>query len=60
MTWMMSNVVLKQARSGGPIKMYFPTKERNAAKIDGPVAEIMALSRAIVAVPESHVLFLDW
>lgn len=60
MTWMMSNVVLKQARSGGPIKMYFPTKERNAAKIDGPVAEIMALSRAIVAVPESHDLFLDW
>jgi phage terminase large subunit-like protein len=61
MNWMMSNVVKKQARGGGPIKTYYPTKERNEAKIDGPVAEIMALSRAIVAVPPpSGELFLDW
>jgi len=60
-TWMMSNVVKKQGRGGGPIKTYYPTKERNEAKIDGPVAEIMALSRAIVAQPLANPeLFLDW
>ncbi len=62
MTWMVSNVVKKQARGGGPIKTYYPTKETNAAKIDGPVAEIMAMSRAIVALPPlgDDDILLDW
>lgn len=61
MNWMMSNVVKKQGRGGGPIKTYYPTKERAEAKIDGPVAEIMALSRAIIATPPANTeLFLDW
>lgn len=60
MTWMMSNCVLKQARSGGPIKVYFLTKERNTAKIDGPVAEIMALSRALLHQPDSFVGYEEW
>lgn len=50
MTWMMSNVIKKKARGGGETKLYYPTKERNTAKIDGPVAEITALSRALAAV----------
>lgn len=45
--WMMGNVVLKQARGGGPVKYFYPAKEREAAKIDGPVALIMALKRAL-------------
>jgi len=52
MTWMMSNVVKKQGRGGGPVKTYYPTKERDANKIDGPVAEIMAMSRAMLHVEE--------
>ncbi len=60
MTWMMSNCVLKQARGGGPIKTYFLTKERNAAKIDGPVAEIMALSRALRTQREAFVGVEVW
>lgn len=47
-SWMMGNVVLKHARGGGPVKYYYPAKEREAAKIDGPVALIMALKRALV------------
>ncbi len=45
--WMMGNVVLKQARGGGPVKYFYPSKERESAKIDGPVALIMALKRAL-------------
>lgn len=44
--WQLSNVIVKQARSGGPVKSYYPTKQNNESKIDGPVAAIMALSRA--------------
>jgi phage terminase large subunit-like protein len=51
MTWMMGNVVKKQGRGGGPVKTYYPTKERDANKIDGPVAELMALARALVSTP---------
>jgi phage terminase large subunit-like protein len=45
LTWMMSNVIKKQ--SHGQVKYYYPTKERDNQKIDGVVALIMALSRAI-------------
>ncbi len=44
--WMMGNVVLKQTAKG-PVKYFYPTKESLAAKIDGPVAAIMALKRAL-------------
>jgi phage terminase large subunit-like protein len=47
LTWMMGNVVKKEGRgSSGPVKYYYPTKERDANKIDGIVAGIMALARA--------------
>jgi len=44
--WMISNVVLKESR-GGPVKYYFPTKSNIENKIDGAVALIMAISRAM-------------
>lgn len=49
LTWMMGNVVKKQGRGGGPIKSYYPTKQSDKNKIDGIVAGIMALSRAMTA-----------
>jgi len=48
--WMMSNVVKKKGRSGGPIKTYYPTKDKEENKIDGPVSIIMAVSRAMLHV----------
>lgn len=47
-TWMMANVVKKQGRVGGPVKYYYPTKEKAENKIDGPVALIMAVGRAML------------
>jgi phage terminase large subunit-like protein len=47
LTWMASNVVKKKARGGGPVKYYYPTKLKDSNKIDGIVAGIMALSRAM-------------
>lgn len=49
LTWMASNVEKKEHRGGGPVKYYFPTKARDNAKIDGIVALIMALGRAMAA-----------
>jgi phage terminase large subunit-like protein len=46
-TWMMGNVVKKQGRNSGPIKSYYPTKEKAEFKIDAPVSLIMATSRAM-------------
>jgi len=48
LAWMLSNVVKKQARTGGSVKYYYPTKEKDDQKIDGIIALIMALSRAIL------------
>jgi phage terminase large subunit-like protein len=48
LNWMMGNVVKKLGRTGGAVKYYYPTKERDANKIDGIVAGIMALSRAML------------
>jgi phage terminase large subunit-like protein len=45
LTWMASNVIKKEARGGGPVKYYYPAKEKDDRKIDGIVALIMALSR---------------
>jgi phage terminase large subunit-like protein len=43
MTWMMSNVVSRTDRKDN----VYPNKERGENKIDGPVAAIMALGRAM-------------
>jgi len=55
MTWMMGNVVKKQGRNSGPVKYYYPTKEKNEFKIDGPVAMIMSVSRAMKHVETGSV-----
>ena len=47
-TWMMGNVIKKQSRSGGSVKHYFPTKQNDSLKIDGPVAAIMGLGRLML------------
>lgn len=47
LAWMMSNVVLKESR-GGPMKYYYPTKTSAENKIDGAVALIMAVGRAML------------
>jgi len=47
LAWMISNVIKKQGRMGGAVKYYYPTKEKDDQKIDGIIALIMALSRAI-------------
>jgi phage terminase large subunit-like protein len=44
MTWMMSNVVAKMDRK----ENVFPNKEFPANKIDGPVAEFMAVNRLLL------------
>jgi phage terminase large subunit-like protein len=48
LAWMMGNVVKKQGRVGGPVKYYYPTKEKNENKIDGATALIMAVGRAML------------
>ena len=52
LTWMMSNVVKKQSKTGA-VKYYYPSKERDANKIDGVVALIMALSRGMTYEEEA-------
>ena len=47
LSWMISNVVLKESR-GGPVKYYYPTKTNVENKIDGAVALIMAIGRAML------------
>jgi len=53
LTWMMGNVVQRQGRNTGPVKYYYPTKQKNENKIDGAVAMIMAIGRAIQHHEES-------
>lgn len=48
LTWMMGNVVRAKGRGTGPVKYHYPTKEKDKNKIDGPVALIMAMSRAML------------
>ena len=45
LNWMMSNVIRKEARGGGTVKYYYPSKEKPENKIDGVVALIMAIQR---------------
>jgi phage terminase large subunit-like protein len=47
MTWQLSNVVTKEDARGN----VYPRKERSENKIDGAVALIMALSRAMAPQP---------
>jgi len=47
-TWMMGNVVKKQGRTTGPVKYYYPTRQSDKDKIDGPVTIIMAVARAML------------
>ena len=46
LTWMVSNTITKKSL-GGSVKYDYPSKERDSQKIDGVVALIMALSRAV-------------
>jgi len=55
MTWMMGNTVKKQGRNSGPVKYYYPTKEKNEYKIDSTVAIIMSVSRAMKKVDKGSV-----
>lgn len=48
MTWMISNLVVKVSKFNG---LRLPTKERPENKIDGPMAMLMALGRAMVSEP---------
>jgi phage terminase large subunit-like protein len=43
LTWMMSNVTVRPAKKG----LFWPTKESPELKIDGPVAMIMGIARAL-------------
>lgn len=49
LTWMASNVVKKKAMGGGPVKYYYPGKEKDQNKIDGIVAAIMAMRHSMMA-----------
>lgn len=44
MAWMVSNVVMRISKFSG---LKHPTKEKNEQKIDGPVAMLMAMGRAL-------------
>lgn len=50
MTWMMRNLVFRQNEKG-----VMPSKEKSAEKIDGAVALLMALGRAMFAPPPTTV-----
>jgi phage terminase large subunit-like protein len=52
MTWMVSNLVVKVSKFN---ELRSPTKERPENKIDGPMAMLMALGRAL-AVQESNTI----
>jgi len=50
-TWMMGNVIKKQGRNSGPVKYYYPTKQKDSDKIDGCVALIMCVGQAMLQKP---------
>ncbi|MGQ3001283.1 MAG: terminase large subunit [Hydrogenophaga sp.] len=52
MTWMVSNLVVKVSKYN---ELRSPTKERAENKIDGPMAMLMALGRAL-AIAESNII----
>lgn len=52
MAWMVSNLVVKQSKFN---ELMAPTKERPENKIDGPMAMLMGLGRALVLAPPPSV-----
>jgi phage terminase large subunit-like protein len=57
MTWMISNVVVTKSKVTG---LKHPTKAREENKIDGPVAGLLALGRALMNGSDAHAqAFLD-
>lgn len=50
MAWMVSNLVVKQSKFN---ELMAPTKERPENKIDGPMAMLMALGRALANEPSN-------
>ena len=52
MTWMISNLVVKVSKFN---ELRSPTKDRDEDKIDGAIAMLMALGRALVNAPEPSV-----
>ena len=52
MSWMVSNLVVKVSKFN---ELRAPTKERPENKIDGPMAMLMALGRALAMVPKENI-----
>ena len=52
MTWMVSNLVVKISKFN---ELRAPTKERDENKIDGPMAMLMALGRALANEPSETI-----
>lgn len=52
MSWMVSNVVVKVSKFN---ELRAPTKERPENKIDGPMAMLMALGRAMAMEPKENI-----
>ena len=52
MTWMVSNLVVKVSKFN---ELRSPTKERPENKIDGPMAMLMALGRAMANEPKENI-----
>ena len=52
MAWMVSNLVVKQSKFN---ELMAPTKERPENKIDGPMAMLMALGRALATVESNEI-----
>jgi phage terminase large subunit-like protein len=52
MTWMVSNLVVKVSKFN---ELRSPTKERPENKIDGPMAMLMALGRALANTPKDNI-----
>ena len=51
MTWMVSNLVVKVSKFN---ELRAPTKERPENKIDGPIAMLMALGRALALTEQAE------
>jgi phage terminase large subunit-like protein len=56
MSWMVSNLVVKVSKFN---ELMSPTKERPENKIDGPIAMLMALGRALNNAPPEDTLDLE-
>jgi phage terminase large subunit-like protein len=52
MSWMVSNLVVKVSKFN---ELRSPTKERAENKIDGPMAMLMALGRALASQPKENI-----